>query len=157
MARDTAGLDLSFKHTEDRGHREDRDDLDEEDEDETTGTTRDHEDDPEEEPNQTSASGDEPALRSVSGTAARRRKPLAPQWVNPDWTEPAADGAPAAQPEGIAAQRLNRSWEDRHEEKEDSRTINGVCVMMNPAAFCGQPAAAAEAAGRVWVARNMED
>ncbi len=94
----------------------------------------------------------------MSGTAARRRKPLAPQWVNPDWTEPAADGAPAAQPEGIATQqRLNRSWEDRQEEKEDSRTINGVCVMMNPAAFCGQPAAAAEAAGRVWVARNMED
>jgi len=156
MARDTAGLDLSFKHTEDRGHRDDRDDLDEDDEDEETGT-RDREDDQEEEPNQTSAAGDEPAQRSVSGTAARRRKPLAPQWVNPDWTEPAADGAPAAQPEGIAAQRLNRSWEDRHEEKEDSRTINGVCVMMNPAAFCGQPAAAAEAAGRVWVARNMED
>jgi hypothetical protein len=160
MARDTAGLDLSFKHTEDRGHREDRDDLDEDDEDETTGTTRDHEDDQDEEPNQTSAAaGDEPAQRgSVSSTAARRRKPLAPQWVNPDWTEPAADGAAAAQPEGTAAQRLNRSWEDRHEEKEgDSRTINGVCVMMNPAAFCGQPAAAAEAAGRVWVARNMED
>jgi hypothetical protein len=159
MARYTAGLDLSFKHTEDRagggGHR---DDLDDDDEDETTGT-RDQEDDQDEEPNQTSASGDEPVQRSVSGTAARRRKPLAPQWVNPDWTEPAADGAPAAQPEGTAAQRLNRSWEDRQQdEKEgDSRTINGVCVMMNPAAFCGQPAAAAEAAGRVWVARNMED
>jgi hypothetical protein len=157
MARDTAGLDLSFKHTSGGGHRDDRDDLDEDDEDETTGT-RDHEDDPEEEPNQTSGGGDEPVQRSVSGTAARRRKPLAPQWVNPDWTEPAADGAPAAQPEGTAAQRLNRSWEDRQQdEKEgDSRTINGVCVMMNPAAFCGQPEAA-EAAGRVWVARNMED
>jgi hypothetical protein len=156
MARDTAGgLDLSFKHTTGG-------DLDEDDEDETTGTRDEHEDDQDEEPNQTSAAaGDEPAQRgSVSGTAARRRKPLAPQWVNPDWTtEPAADGAPAAQPEGIAAQRLNRSWEDRQQdEKEgDSRTINGVCVMMNPAAFCGQSAAAAEAAGRVWVARNMED
>jgi hypothetical protein len=160
MARDTAGLDLSFKHTEDRGHREDRDDLDEDDEEETTGTRDDREDEQDEEPNQTSAAaGDEPAQRgSVSGTAARRRKPLAPQWVNPDWTEPAADGASAAATEGIAAQRLNRSWEDRQEEKEgDSRTINGVCVMMNPAAFCAQPAAAAEAAGRVWVARNMED
>jgi hypothetical protein len=167
MARDTAGLDLSFKHAEDRtsgggGHRDDRDDLDEDGDEEETGTRDDREDDQEEEPNQISAAGgDEPAQRgSVSGggTAARRRKPLAPQWVNPDWTEPSADGAPAAQPEGTAAQRLNRSWEDRQQdEKEgDSRTINGVCVMMNPAAFCGQPAAAAEA-GRVWVARNMED
>ena len=40
MARDTAGLDLSFKHTEDRGHREDRDDLDEEDEDSSSAPPR---------------------------------------------------------------------------------------------------------------------
>ncbi len=159
---------MSFKHHEDSSGGGRREDM-EEDEEERGGGGRDRadpEDDPEDEP---TPMGDDSGSRPVScgtggggssSSAARRRKPLAPQWVNPDWTESgdAAAAAAALPPaaEGGGVQRLNRSWEDRTEDKEDSRTINGVCVMMNPAAFGGQPPA--EVGGRVWAAHgSMED
>ena len=163
MARDGGGLDLSFKHHEDSGsghQRQDRDDIEEEDDDDDRRTARDREDEQEED--ETAAVGDDLTTRPTrgaggrgsreDGSGGRRRKPLAPQWVNPDWTEPteASSSAPTTH---ISEARLNRSWEDRPEDK-DTRTINGVCVMMDPAAFGGQPTTETV---RGWAARNMED
>ena len=95
-SRESAGLDLSFKRDED---------------DQETDTERDEANTHEEERNDDSDDGTV-SKQSYQGGGRSRRKPAAPQWVNPF----------------ISADQETEA----KEEAGDSRTINGVCVVNFP-------------------------
>ena len=99
-SRESAGLDLSFK----------RDDDDQE-----TDTERDEANtNMEEERNEDSDDGNSVSKQSYQGQGGRsRRKPAAPQWVNPFMSG-------------------DQETETKEENSGDSRTINGVCVVNFP-------------------------
>jgi len=85
-----SGLDLSFKRDEDEQNESDGQDE--------PMTTNDDE-------GRETESDDGNARQNYQGAARSRRKPAAPQWLNPEWTE------------------------ENEGNKSESMTINGVCVM----------------------------
>ena len=96
----SAGLDLSFK-------RDDDDHESENDKDELVAN-----DDEERNEESDDGNGSKQSYPGATNGGRSRRKPAAPQWVNPEWS-------------GDTEQDV----EMKQDEPEDDRTINGVCVV----------------------------
>lgn len=120
MDEQMSGLDLSVKHEPDTDF-DDEDSRSEEEleEDEPEDDDEDDLDEPEDDEEESEERrGDQaPALPAVGSS---RRKPAAPQWVNPDWLQSEHKQQPAAHP---------HSQQQQQQQQQSEVIINGVCVM----------------------------
>ena len=113
--KESSGLDLSFKRT----HGE----IDvESDQDETDETS-------------TANGGNNSGGNKSAESGRSRRKPLAPQWLNPTWEEEEKKRMSSSQDEEGASADEDKSRDQDGESAAASRTINGVCVVNDYSMF----------------------